>query len=787
MSIEDHELWDNSHYLKNELYTRIKSDTLIFDFFQTGSLDGVWYWDLEKPEHEWMSPRFWETLGFDPKEKPHSPNAWKDLIFQEDLPMVIENFQKHCEDPKHPYDQIVRYRHKSGSTVWIRCRGLAIRDKTGKPIRMLGAHTDISLQMETRNKLLTVFEGNHDAISLVNYTTEGHFIYEMANDSFCQILGLSSDQITGKTPVELFGSHFGKLMELNYYRAICDQKVMNIEENFEVNDKTFHFETTLTPLVSAGAVQQLIVSKKDVTNQTLAMQELRDSELKFRTLAENSVDYIFTINHHLEITYLNKDVAGKRRQSLYGANILIFIEKQYHANVISSIDTVFKTGKVVKYETSHNRPEHPPIWYETTASPILDQGMIKEVLLLTIDITERKRVAAEIIQEKERAEEANRAKSRFLANMSHEIRTPLNGIMGTLQLMRLEGNLTDEQSTLIDIAKSSSETLIKVINDILDYSKIEAGKVALEKVNFNLKGILSDVKNLFLSIIRQKNISFETYISDQVPTCLEGDPFRMHQIISNLVGNSVKFTADGHIKLSVQVLEQHAEQIKLSISVEDTGIGISPSAIQGIFESFSQVDTSTTRQYGGTGLGLAITKSLVEQMGGTIGVDSEVGKGSTFTLTCLLGCKCTDHEILHAHFEEPQENEVKPIHILIVEDDPISQILMEKLSAKKGWGTTIASNGQLALELSQLHKYDAIVMDIQMPILDGYATTQEIRKIEALSHSHTPIIAMTAFALKDDQEKCMASGMDDFLTKPVRAEDFYERIEHFIAKEDFTK
>lgn len=659
MSIEDHELFSAEHYLKKELYDRMKSDNEIFEFLQQGSLDGIWYWDLENQDQEWMSPRFWETLGFDPSEKNHSPKEWQALIFEEDLALVLENFHKHYEDPHHAYDQIVRYRHKLGNTLWIRCRGLIIRNHEGKPLRMLGAHTDI-------------------------------------------------------------------------------------------------------------------------TSQILVMEKLKDSELKFRTLAENSVDYILTVNRQLEITYLNKSIFNIERESYYGKSILSLVAEIDYQSAITSINSVFKSGEIIKFETICRANSNNPICYEVTASPVLDHGVIKEVLLLVVDISERKRVASEIILEKEKAEEANRAKSRFLANMSHEIRTPLNGIMGSLQLLRLEDNLNDEQSSLLDIAQSSSEKLIKVINDILDYSKIEAGKVTLEKVSFNLKTILNDVKNLFIASIKQKDLNFQIHIHENVPPCLVGDPFRLHQIISNIVGNAVKFTPSGHIKLSAHIESQKEDALLLCITVEDTGIGISPEALNSIFESFNQVDTSTTRQFGGTGLGLAITKSLVEQMGGSIKVSSEIAIGTVFNVICAIE---SNHEEIKQDCSETfilEHLDQEKIQILIVEDDPISQILMEKLSHKKGWDTTIAHNGQMAVELVQKQHFDAIVMDIQMPILDGYSATLEIRKMEALENLHTPIIAMTAFALKGAKGKCEACGMDDFLTKPVNAEDFYERMEHLI-------
>ncbi|MBA6354417.1 MULTISPECIES: ATP-binding protein [unclassified Colwellia] len=523
----------------------------------------------------------------------------------------------------------------------------------------------------------------------------------------------------------------------------------------------------LVNVVMSGSANEFLYLAKNLSE--VALTHLDSSNAQLNTLVEESVirgNIMFILGIFLTSLI-----------TVYILKRLIFpIEK------VTQVFNALAENKIIneKLELNVNRKDEIGHLMKSATIFQLKNKQTNDLLLQSQQLNQQ------LVLSQKRAEQATKAKSMFLANMSHEIRTPMNGVVGMLSLLS-NTPLNDEQKEYINLVNSSSESLLTLINSILDYSKIESGKLAIESIHFNVTDIINEVVIIMNALAEKKSLVLNIRSMSLSQKTVIGDPTRLKQILINLLSNAIKFTEQGTIDLEVELTEINKEQLNFSCKVSDTGIGLSEEQQQNIFTPFSQADNSTTRKYGGTGLGLTIVKQLCELMSGDIDIKSTLNKGSCFSF--YLVYQKPENDITDS--AEP-DIAINPVNlsfkkILLVEDNRINQIVATKILTKLTLSADIAVNGIHALEKLNSSSYDLILMDCQMPEMDGYQTTKAIRAGEAgKAHQDIAIIAMTANAMKGDKERCLSAGMNDYLAKPIDINKLHQKLTFWMNKNNKT-
>ena len=611
-------------------------------------------------------------------------------------------------------------------------------------------------------------------------------IVEYVNPSFERITGYTAEMVIGTTQRILnSGYHSHEFME-SIWKALADGQEWHGEVcNRKKNGELFWESMVASPVRNAaGVITHFISIREDITEHKRLETELRRAKEEWEATFNAVPDMMAIIDASHRIVRANKamadffDVTADELREAFCHRI---VHRANGPHVDCPHEKLMLDGQTHVEEIYDQISEK---YLAITASPMFsDTNHPIGSFHVIRDITERKQAELALEKAKEAAEAADKAKGEFLANMSHEIRTPLNGIMGMAHLA-LQTGLTPKQQDYIQKINTSAHLLLEIINDILDFSKIEAGKLGLEKIDFNLNEVIGKVVDMLVLGCQRKGIELLIQTAADVPDNLQGDPLRLGQILTNLISNAIKFTNQGEVLVRIEIVTNDGEQAVLKFLIKDTGIGISAADQRKLFKAFSQVDASTTRNFGGTGLGLAISKKLAVMMGGDLWVQSQVGQGSTFSFTAAFktGRKLKSEQVKTHQASIAGGEKAEDIHglkILVSEDNEINRQVAKEVLETIGLEVTVVNDGQQTVNAVEKQDFDAVFMDVQMPVMDGYQATAIIRANPRFKK--LPIIAVTAHAMSGDREKCLVAGMNDYLTKPLDRKNIIRVLSKWIT------
>jgi PAS domain S-box-containing protein len=623
----------------------------------------------------------------------------------------------------------------------------------------------LALQTESEGHLRRVLDDLPVGVLLQGPRAEILF----ANRAAAELLGIPEDQILGRSSLDAGdraihedGSPFPGSDHPGPQAIAMAKPVRDVVMGWSRPERRDRVWLVLNadPILDAqGRVRQVITTFSDITASRRADERLRESEARYRLLVENAQDIIYRTDLNGFFTYVNPvapRIMGYSSDELLGKHFLELIREDHRTRVEAQLRRQFRARTEASYdEFVAIARDGREIWIGQNVQLMMDGRRVVGFQAVARDITDRKRAEAALA-------EASLLKSQFLANVSHELRTPLNGVMGMARLL-LSTGLDSTQRDYVRIVEESGRDLLAMVNDILDFSKVEAGRLDLAKIDFNLADVLQQAVDGVAGAAAAKGLRIACLPDKSLPGRVQGDPARIRQITGHLLANAVKFTEEGAVVLRARLVQDAPEGALVRVEVTDTGMGIPAEAQTRLFQPFSQLDGTTSRRFGGAGLGLGLSKRLVEAMRGQIGVRSEPGKGSTFWYTVRLAPPS-------ASLEAVTRTTPRRGRVLVVEDNKVNLRVASALLENLGYQVEMANNGVEAVEACARTAFDAVLMDCQMPEMDGFRATAFIREREKGEQRRTPIIALTASVLPGDKERCLDAGMDDYLGKPIQLE-----------------
>jgi PAS domain S-box-containing protein len=793
--------------------------------------DGLFDYDLLSGEVV-VSPRWEAILGFGPGEFKASQAAWLECIHPQDMERVKTNLANYLLARQGALEMEYRVRHRDGSYRWILSRSQAVFDENGRALRVVGSHSDISARKQDEADLRAseiryreLFEQNPSP-SLI-YRIQDLQILDV-NQAAIHHYGWSRDEFLAMTVSSIRAPGEAEDIEAELRQCSVSQRPSKPLRRRRKNKSDIWVELSCHDIEAFGCAARLVMAT-DITahvdaghqiqqeNQQMEAligqrtAELQKSETTWRGLVEALPQFVWTTAADGAVDYMSSQwskYAGIPTSELLGYGWLETIHSADHPQV-ETAKRAAQAGESFEFEYRIRAKDRTFRWFMARGSPLrpIENGPITQWLGTSTDIDDQKRSEERLeaaitertwaLQEaRDRAESAAQAKSEFLALMSHEIRTPMNGVIGMAHLLS-DTPLTAVQHHYLDTIRSCGDSLLTIINDVLDFSKIDAGKMRIENVEFDLKTVLDESLELVASGAAAKNLALSLDVSGEVPFCLVGDAGRLRQILLNLLSNAVKFTAAGSISVFVSRQPAPEQLVMLRISVRDTGIGLSPEQQAKLFQPFTQGDSSTTRRFGGTGLGLSIAKRLAELMGGTVGVASHLGEGSIFWFdVCLMSGTGKQQRAVGAAGVSRAEDHAglqdlfagRPFRVLLADDNITNQLVALAMLTKMGLRADAVADGAEALQALDAIPYSLVLMDVRMPNMDGLEATRRIRDAERLAPNSAslpeghrlPIIAMTASAMQGDREKCLEAGMNDYISKPVTPRALAEVLEKWL-------